>query len=154
LVGSSILSPGTIFALRRTWYRVGRDPVLSATERYKAIGALQRHLLVAAFLARVGDAELSGGRRYSIWGAALSTFGFDSGIALLDGDGLALQRLFHQPLGFVAHGLFRHFRLFSAAPPVLHVIAAIGNAVLELIAPGIQFCAVPTQPPRSGAVIS
>jgi hypothetical protein len=97
---------------------------------YKAIDALQRYLLVAAFLAGVGNTELSGGRCYSIWGAAFSAFGFDSGIALLDGDGFALQRLFHQPLGFVAHGLFRHFRLFSAATPVLHVIAAIGNELV------------------------
>jgi hypothetical protein len=154
LVAGSIPAPGTTLALPRARNRISRDRVLAAAERYKAIGALQRHLLVAAFLARVGHTELSGGRRYSIWGAALSAFGFDSGIALLDGDGFALQRLFHQPLGFVAHGLFRHFRLFSAAPPVLHVIAAIGNAVLELIAPGIQVCAVPTQPPRSGTVIS
>jgi hypothetical protein len=154
LVGSSILSPGTSFALRRARNRILRDRVLTATERYRAIGALQRHLLVAALLARVGDAELSGGRRYSIWGAAFSAFGFDSGIALLDGDGFALQRLFHQPLGFVAHGLFRHFTLFSAAPPVLHVIAAIGNKLVGPIAPKIQFCADPARLPRRDSVIS
>jgi hypothetical protein len=36
---------------------------------------------------------------------------------LLDSDGLALQRLFHQPLGFVALRLFRHCSFASSVEP-------------------------------------
>jgi hypothetical protein len=104
LVGESNLSPGTTFRARRN-----RAP---ASDR-----ALQRPLLVAAFLAGVGNAGLAWRRRDSVGRAALAADGFDPGIALLDGDGLALQRLSHQSLGFVALRLFRHFGISSSVAP-------------------------------------
>src|SRR5579864_6197765 len=90
---------------------------------------LQRPLLVAAFLAGISDAGLAGRRGDAIGRAALAADRFDAGVALLDGDGLALQRLFHQPFGFVAQRLLRHWGMSSSGfAPVLHAIAAIGNA--------------------------
>jgi len=69
----------------------------------------------------------------AVGGAALAADGFDAGVALLDGDGLALKRFSHQPLGLVALRLFRHCSVFFlGGATVLHAIAAIGN---ELIAP-------------------
>ncbi len=79
--------------------------------------ALQRPLLIAAFLAGIGNAGLAGGGGDAIGRAALAADGFDAGVAMLDGDGLALQRLSHQPLGFVALRLFRHFRISSSVAP-------------------------------------
>lgn len=66
----------------------------------------QSLLLRAAFLAGVRHANPSWRRRDAIWRSALSTFGLNTSLALLDGDGLPLQRLFNQTFGFVAHRLF------------------------------------------------
>src|SRR5580692_3759699 len=84
---------------------------------FRRICALQRLLLIAAFLAGVGDTGLARGGGDAVGGAALAADGFDAGVALLDGDGLALQRLFDQPFGLVAHRLFRHGRFSSSVAP-------------------------------------
>ena len=63
-------------------------------------------LLFAAFLARVLYANLPLSRRNAIWRAALSTFALYTSHALLNRERFTLQRLFDQPFGLFAHGLF------------------------------------------------
>jgi len=77
LVGSSISHPTPTFR-RREIALIRRS------------GALQRLLLIPAFLAGVGDAGLARGGGDAVGGAAFAADGFDAGVALLDGDGLAL----------------------------------------------------------------
>ena len=65
--------------------------------------ASQRCLLVSAFLAGEWHAELSLRGLDAVGRAALAACGLDPGLALLDGDALALHRLLDEPLGFLAH---------------------------------------------------
>src|SRR5258708_4720691 len=69
----------------------------------KSRAALQRRLLVSAFLADELDAGLALGGRDLVGRAAFAAGGIDAGVALLDDDGLAFHRLADQPLGLFTH---------------------------------------------------
>jgi hypothetical protein len=63
---------------------------------------------VSAFLAGERHAKLAGRGRHAIFSAALAAGGLDPGVALLDGDGLLLHRLFDQAVGLRTHRFFGH----------------------------------------------
>jgi hypothetical protein len=70
---------------------------------------LQGRLLMSAFFAGEPHAQFPLRGRDAIFRAALSARSLDPCIALLHGDGFPLHGFFDQPLGFLAHRLFRHF---------------------------------------------
>jgi hypothetical protein len=70
---------------------------------------LQRHLLVATLLADILDA---GGALFgldAVGGAAFAADCLDPGLALLDDERFLFHRFADQPLGLLAHRLFRHW---------------------------------------------
>jgi hypothetical protein len=96
----SLATHGRTIHLGQSWHNV------ASIKRYSITWLSQCLLSIAAFLTGVRHANLPWGGPDAIWRSALSAFGLDTSLTLLNGDILALQSFFHQTLGFVAHRLF------------------------------------------------
>jgi hypothetical protein len=92
-----------------------------------------------AFLARIFHADLPWCGLDAIWRTAFSAFGFDTGLALLNGDSFSLHRFSDQAFSFLAHRLFRHFTPVGfdhiVHVPILSIRIGRASLVRELLQP-------------------